>query len=278
MRINPGVPGRQWAETGRVALGRCACEHKECASHAHVTSGPGGRGVGRRPLRGACRRSRGALAPDQSAARAGRARLRVEPRLVGPGSVERDREVDARCDVRVLSVEAAHGRPTQRVEEDERTARVEPRVGEGRRGTNRYQSPTTGAAGARFSQSSDPRHRGAGRSCPRTGTSARCPPRPCRSAADSSVSGRGTCGISVTSCSRPATSPTDQTMASKIGLPDCVIDTRIDSAALRPRASVVTSRSTGVSKSATPRKWATSVAGRSNREQAPAARNAIAAM
>ena len=89
--------------------------------------------------------------------------------------------------------------------------------------------------------------------------------------------GSGTSGISVTSCSRPATSPTDQTIASKIGLPACVIDTRIDSRALglAQRGDLEVD---GASKSATPRKWPTSVAGRSKREYAPAARSAIAAI
>src|SRR6266436_780858 len=69
-----------------------------------------------------------ALATDQPAGAAGRLCLDEEPGLVGSPAVEGNRQVDARRDVVVPHVVTARGRPAERVEQDYRAARIDPRV------------------------------------------------------------------------------------------------------------------------------------------------------
>src|SRR5438477_2170689 len=83
---------------------------------------------------GAVARPHAALAGDEAAARARRARLRVEPRFLGPRPVERNREVDAGGDVVALDVQPNRGGPAECVDQDQGTARVDPRVVERRTG------------------------------------------------------------------------------------------------------------------------------------------------
>src|SRR5438445_13098296 len=73
-------------------------------------------------------RPHAALAGDETAARARRARLRVEPRFLGPRPVERNREVDAGGDVVALHVQPNRGGPAERVDPDQGSPRAHPRV------------------------------------------------------------------------------------------------------------------------------------------------------
>ena len=175
-----------------------------------------------------------ALAADDARVRAHRRRLREQPRLLDAGAVERARDVDARRDVSAVDVQRAHRGPAERVDEDQRTARVDPEVVERRRrqesvpALERWDTRVCARATRRARATT----RSARRSSTRTGTSARCPRPARRSAVDGTDSGSNVAGLSASSCSRPSIGAHVHTSASKIASRPCFIDTRIDSARL----------------------------------------------
>ena len=174
-----------------------------------------------------------ALARDQAAARARRGGLPEQPRLFGHRPVERHREVDARGDVRAAYVVLGRGRPAERVEQDQRAAGVEPGVVE--RGSRHEAVPLAElrlTAGAVLPVV-DPAGRALVEVRPERERAASRPSRRAARRSTAATRAREPPASAVTSCSRPATSPTDHTIASKIGRPCCVIETRIDSRALR---------------------------------------------
>ena len=244
-RYSPGVCDLPRAEATDASV-----THTTCGSQTHHRSavGRGGRGVGWRRPRGASpSRAHTRLSQPTSPPLAlGRRRLRVQPRLVGPrrGGTRPRGRCSARCTA-LRGVQPARRGPAERVEQDQRPARVDPRIVERRAG--HVAVPAGSNSGSRAGGSSQSSIHVGGALVevrPRTGRSARCPlPRAARRST-AATRARERRASAATSCSRPATSPTAHTIASKIGWPRCVIDTRIDSARLASR-SVVTSRSTG---------------------------------
>ena len=161
-----------------------------------------------------------------------RRRLRVQPRLVDPGAVERARDVDARRDVVAVDVQLhTAGQPSVSIRISERHASTHrsSNVDAARTGTS---ARSSGYAGVRSSHSSSSsRCRRARRSSPRTGSIGSMP------ASASAFGGRRhrlrarTCaGLSASSCSRPSIGAHVHTSASKIGFVPVCIETRIDSA------------------------------------------------
>src|SRR3974390_976109 len=73
-----------------------------------------------------------ALAADDTGIRADRRRLCEQPRLQEARTMERAGDVDARRDIAVVDVQLAPRGPAECVDEDERSARVDPEVVEGR--------------------------------------------------------------------------------------------------------------------------------------------------
>ena len=222
-------------------------------------------------------RPHAALAPDEAAGRARRpwpARTATARRAARGGRRPRGR-CSARCtSLRGWSRHAA-GQPSvsSRITERHASTHGSSNV---ERGTKRYQSPATGVAGLAVLPVVDPASTGrSSKFVPEPEVRLDARARPSRSAVDAAL-GSGTSGISVTSCSRP------RDVADR---PDHRVEDRL--AALRHRDAdrlralgLAQRRDLDVdaaSKSATPRKWPTSVAGRSKRECAPAARSAIAA-